>query len=213
MIIRIKNLSKSFKSQTVFSEVDLSLHSSCITGLSAPNGSGKTVFLRMLSGFIFPDKGEIYFDDKRLHKDMDYPNSLGMLLEHPKFLDSESGYENLSYLYKLNHDEDKQAIDNALIRVGLDPNLKTKFKAYSLGMKQKLGIAAAIMESPDLIFLDEPTNALDEEALERLIQILKEERDRGALIIIASHNKQFLLSVSDRCLTIKGAKFEELQMD
>ena len=162
MKIEIKNVWKKIGKTEVLKDINLEFNGGKIYGLKGKNGSGKTMLMRAICGLITVTKGEIIVNGKRLGKDISFPNSIGVLIENPSFIDNFSGYRNLKALADINHIIGEEEIKNVIKLVGLDPNNKKKFKTYSLGMKQRLGIAAAIMEKPDIILLDEPINALDE---------------------------------------------------
>jgi hypothetical protein len=169
-----------------------------IYGIKGKNGSGKTMLLRAVCGLIKPTEGLVRVSGKQIGKDVTFPDSVGVLIENPGFIPSLSGYDNLKMLADIKGLIGKEEIEAAMEKVGLEKAcFKKKYKTYSLGMKQKLGIAAAIMESPELILLDEPTNALDEESVRKLLDILKEEKERGACIILASHDMEELTLLSD----------------
>lgn len=198
MYIEIQNLTKTLDGQQVLSDVTVSIDNGMIYGLKGKNGSGKTMLLRAICGLIKPTEGMVYIDGKRIGKDITFPHSVGALIEHPGFIANLSGYDNLKMLADIKGIIGKTEIEEIMDKVGLEGrSFKKKYRAYSLGMKQKLGIAAAIMEHPELIILDEPTNALDEESVNRLVSILQEAKDRGALIIIASHDMEELNRLSD----------------
>lgn len=206
MNITLKNVSKVIGGNTVTSKVNLSLKSGVIYGLRGYNGCGKTMLMRLISGLIIPTEGEIKFDDKTLGKDMDFPDSMGILIENPAFLGNVSGFENLKLLAAIKGKIKDDEIKKTIRRVGLDPDDKKKYRKYSLGMKQRLGIASAIMEAPDLIILDEPTNALDSGGVEITKKIINNEKKRGALIIITCHDHTLLEEISDVVYTIEHGK-------
>ncbi len=195
--IEINNLTKIIKGKCVLNNISLELEQGKIHGFFGRNGSGKTMLFRAVCGLIKPTSGEISVQKKKLHQDISFPQSLGVLIETPGFWSAYTGFENLKLLASIKNEIDTQEIKNSILRVGLDPNMKSPYKKYSLGMKQRLGIAQAIMEKPDLIVLDEPTNALDEEAVTMVRNILIEEKQRGATILIASHNKEDINLLSD----------------
>ena len=168
-----------------------------VYGLRGYNGSGKTMLLRIISGLIRPTNGRICIDGQILGKDMDFPSSMGVLIENPAFLDDFSGKENLEMIMSINKVIDENRLMGCLNEVGLTQSKDLKYKKYSLGMKQRLGIAAAFMEKPKLILLDEPTNALDEEGIQMLEKLINEMRDNNRIIIIASHEKDFLNKIAD----------------
>ena len=209
MKIEIKNVWKKIGKTEVLKDINLEFNGGKIYGLKGKNGSGKTMLMRAICGLITVTKGEIIVNGKRLGKDISFPNSIGVLIENPSFIDNFSGYRNLKALADINHIIGEEEIKNVIKLVGLDPNNKKKFKTYSLGMKQKLGIAAAIMEKPELIILDEPSNALDEKSEEILWQIVGEEKERGALIIISCHTTETLEKVSDEIFRMDMGQIKE----
>lgn len=166
----------------------------------------KPCFLGLYADFIKPTSGVIKIDNKTLHKDMSFPESIGVIIEYPGFWDYYTGYENLKVLASIKNIVNDEDIKNSLKRVGLDPEDRRTYKKYSLGMKQRLGIAQAIMEKPDLIILDEPTNALDEEGIMMVRNLLLEEKTRGATILIASHNQQDIKILADDIYKMQDGK-------
>ena len=173
------------------------MESGKITGLKGVNGSGKTMLMRLVCGLITPTSGSIVINGKRLGKDITFPESVGILIENPAFLDAYSGFDNLKLLASIKHSVGPEEIRQTIARVGLDPDDKKKYRKYSLGMKQRLGIAAAVMEEPDIIILDEPTNALDSDGVAMLKEILHDQRERGALVLISCHDLPTLQELSD----------------
>ncbi len=180
-VLKAKNINKSIKNIPVIRDVSLNLYSGLVTGLKGINGSGKTMIMRALTGLISIDSGEIFYKNLKIGRDIDFPTSLGLLLENPSFFDRYTGFQNLSLLLEIEKEINKGLIVEALQRVGLNPNDKRKYRQYSLGMKQRLGIAAAIQSKPELIILDEPFNSLDEEGVQQIKKIIKEESQRGQL--------------------------------
>ncbi len=195
--IEIKNVTKIIKYNTVIDNVSLTVNSGKITGLKGVNGSGKTMLMRLVSGLILPTSGEIIIDGETLGKDITFPRSIGTLIENPAFLDNYSGFQNLKLLASIQGKISDEEIREAIIAVELNPDDKKKFRKYSLGMKQRLGIAAAVMEHPDIIILDEPTNALDSDGVQMVKRILQKEKARGALILISCHDLDVLKELSD----------------
>lgn len=185
--IIISGISKTIKGTEILKNIDLKLRGGKIYGLYGSNGSGKTMLLRAVAGLIRIDSGSIIINGKQLHKETDFPESIGVVIENPQFWDGYTGFENLKMLASIKKQINDEAIRATLEKVGLDPGDKKTVKKYSLGMKQKLGIAQAIMESPDIILLDEPTNALDKKSTENIRGIIAEEAARGAIVVIASH--------------------------
>lgn len=195
--IEITDLVKDIKGKRIIDHVTLHLESGKITGLKGVNGSGKTMLMRLVCGLITPTSGSIVINGKRLGKDITFPESVGILIENPAFLDAYSGFENLKLLASIKHSVGPEEIRQTIARVGLDPDDKKKYRKYSLGMKQRLGIAAAVMEEPDIIILDEPTNALDSDGVAMLKEILHDQRERGALVLISCHDLPTLQELSD----------------
>lgn len=204
--INIKNLCKSIKGITILDNISMNMSSGKIYGFKGKNGSGKTMLMRAISGLIIPDSGKIVINKKILHKDISFPDSIGILIETPSFLPQYTGYKNLKLLAGLSGTISENDIDLALKRVGLDPNDKRTYKKYSLGMKQKLGIAYAIMGEPDIIILDEPINALDEESVCNIKNVLLDIRNNDKLIIIACHDREELEYLSDIIFEIKDGR-------
>ena len=161
-----------------------------IYGLKGKNGSGKTMLMRVISGLITPTEGEVLIDGKKLGKDMSFPESIGLLIENPAFLPTYSGFDNLKTIASIKGVITDEEIKDVIKRVGLDPDDKKKYKKYSLGMKQKLGIACAIMEKPDIVILDEPVNAVEEDGIKVISEVLDELKKEGKIIILASHDKE-----------------------
>ena len=204
--INIKSLCKSIKGITILDNISMNMSSGKIYGIKGKNGSGKTMLMRAISGLIIPDSGKIVINKKILHKDISFPDSIGILIETPSFLPQYTGYKNLKLLAGLSGTISENDIDLALKRVGLDPNDKRAYKKYSLGMKQKLGIAYAIMGEPDIIILDEPINALDEESVCNIKNVLLDIRNNDKLIIIACHDREELEYLSDIIFEIKDGR-------
>lgn len=206
MFIEFKNVTKKFGSNTVIDNVSLSINKGEITGLQGINGSGKTMMMRLIAGLIYPTSGEVIIDGKTLGKDITFPPSLGLMLENPAFLNSYSGFENLKMLAAIKNEINDDLINIALKTVGLAENKNKKYKKYSLGMKQRLGIAAAFMESPDILLLDEPTNSLDTNGIKMVEEIVKREKERGAAVIISCHDAEILKKLSDVIYKIENGK-------
>lgn len=204
MELQIKNYTKKIGKSTVLSDINIELESGKIYGLKGKNGSGKTMLMRAICGLIYATAGEIVIDNKVLGKDMSFPDSIGILIENPAFLNDYSGFDNLKMLASIKGLITDDEINDVILKVGLDPDDKKKYKKYSLGMKQKLGIAAAIMEKPDIIILDEPINAIDEEGVSNIRDILNELKEEDKIIIIACHDKEELFYLSDEIIEIES---------
>lgn len=195
--IQLTDVVKDIKHNRIIDHVNLHMESGKIVGLKGVNGSGKTMLMRLIAGLITPTSGTITINEKQLGKDITFPESIGILIENPAFLDAYSGFENLRLLASIKSKISDQQIRDIIDLVGLDPDDKKKYRKYSLGMKQRLGIAAAVMEKPDIVILDEPTNALDSDGVAMLKGILSRERERNALVVISCHDLDTLKELSD----------------
>ena len=203
MTIELKSVSKIIRKIEVIKDVSLSMESGKVYGLKGVNGSGKTMLMRLISGLIRPTSGTIRIDGKVLGKDISFPSDIGILIENPAFLDNYTGMENLELLAEIHKKVSDHRITEVLSQVGLDPQDKRKYKQYSLGMKQRLGIAGAVLEHPQVLLIDEPTNALDTTGVEMVKKIIREERNRGALIVLACHDFTILNEVSDKLFFVE----------
>ena len=209
MEISIKEVTKWIRKKLILDHVNMTLVSGKIYGLQGPNGSGKTMLLRLIAGLILPTEGEVWIDGKKLGKEMDFPPSMGLMIENPAFLPNFTGLKNLELLAEIKGKAREEEIRQAILDVGLNPDDKRTFSKYSLGMKQRLGIASCLMEKPDLILLDEPTNALDEKGVDEICKIIKREKERGALIVIASHDADVLEGLADEMYSVYEGKVIE----
>lgn len=208
MKIELKSVSKIIRKIEVIKDVSLSMESGKVYGLKGVNGSGKTMLMRLISGLIRPTSGTIRIDGKVLGKDISFPSDIGILIENPSFLDNYTGKENLQLLAEIHKKVSDHRITEVLSQVGLDPQDKRKYKQYSLGMKQRLGIAGAVLENPQVLLIDEPTNALDTTGVEMVKKIIMEERNRGALIVLACHDFAILNEVSDKLFFVEEGKIK-----
>ncbi len=206
MKVEMIHYDKEIKGVPVLNDINLKMESGKIYGLKGKNGSGKTMIMRAVAGLIHPTNGSVLIDEEELGKKITFPPSLGLFLEGPAFLPDETGYENLKLIAGIKKKIRKEEIENAISRVGLEPYDKRKYKKYSLGMKQRLGIACAIMEQPDLLILDEPTNALDKDGVEIICRIIKEEKERGALILMSCHDDNYLYELVDEVIEVQEGK-------
>lgn len=206
MKIEIQNATKIIKGAVVLDDISLTFESGKIYGFRGKNGSGKTMLMRAIAGLITLTNGKILIDGKQLGKDFSFPESIGVLIENPSFIDSYSGYRNLKALADIKHLIGEEDIRNVISAVGLNPDDKKKYGKYSLGMKQRLGIAAAIMEKPDIILLDEPINALDEKGVEDIRKLLLELRNGNRIIIVACHDREELNLLSDEIIELADGK-------
>ncbi len=199
--IEIDGASKKIGNNIVLNQIQLTVEPGDVIGLQGINGSGKTMLLRLMAGLIHPTKGRVLIDGKILGIDLEFPPSLGFLIENPAFLPQYTGAENLQLLSSLHQKMSNSQIESVLQRVGLHD---TKYRKYSLGMKQRLGIAAAVFERPEIILLDEPTNALDESGITMLENVIHDESSRGATIIVASHDRDFLHNCCGTVYTMRA---------
>lgn len=190
--IKLSNVSKEIKGAVILDEINYEFHPGVIYGIHGRNGSGKTMLLRAIAGLIRPTRGEIKIGEKILHQDMDFPESIGVLIETPNFWKNYTGVKVLKTLASIKNVIRQREIEEILQKVGLDPKDSRTVRKYSLGMKQRLGIAQALMEQPDILLLDEPTNAIDKMGVQVVEDLFRKEANRGAVVIIASHNLQDL---------------------
>ena len=197
MKIEITNLKKVIKGTIVLDDINYTFSGGRIYGLCGKNGCGKTMLMRLIAGLIYPSSGTIRIKDKVLGKDISFPESVGMLIENPSFLNDYTGKQNLEMLAGLQKNVDKAEVRRVLEQVGLDPDDKRKFYKYSLGMRQRLGIAAAIMGSPELILLDEPINAIDTDGVQEIRSIIRGISAENRIIIVASHDKSEIDYLAD----------------
>ena len=206
MYIKITDDNKTIKKAPILRDINLEFTGGKVYGLRGKNGSGKTMLMRAICGLITPDSGIIDINGKILGKDISFPESIGVLIENPAFIGNYTGFKNLKVLASIQNRIGDEQIRKALEDIGLDPDDKRTYRKYSLGMKQKLGIAAAVMENPDIIILDEPINALDDVSVEKVHDILEEQKKRGAVIIIACHDKEELDQLSDEIIEISDGR-------
>ncbi len=203
MELKAQKISKVIRGKKILSDINLELCDGNIYGIVGANGSGKTMLFRALSGLMSVTSGKITWNGKVLRQDFAVLPSLGIMLENVGLYSNMTGMQNLRYLASLKNKIQDKEIRRALERVGLDPDDRRKYQKYSLGMKQRLAIAQAIMEKPDVIMLDEPTNSLDAKGVEEIRRLILEEKERGALILLASHNQEDIRILADHIYQIK----------
>ena len=214
MKIEITNLKKVIKGTIVLDDINYTFSGGRIYGLCGKNGCGKTMLMRLIAGLIYPSSGTIRIKDKVLGKDISFPESVGMLIENPSFLNDYTGKQNLEMLAGLQKNVDKAEVRRVLEQVGLDPDDKRKFYKYSLGMRQRLGIAAAIMGSPELILLDEPINAIDTDGVQEIRAIIRGLSVENRIIIVASHDKSEMDYLADEKIYMsEGRLIKETEND
>lgn len=204
--LKAEHLSKVMKKQPILKDINLVLQKGLIYGFRGKNGSGKTMLFRALCGLILPTEGSVAVEGEVLGKDVSFPPSVGVLIEYPGFLNGYTGFKNLKMLANLTNIIDDERIRESIRLVGLDPDDRRKYRKYSLGMKQRLGIAQAIMEEPELIILDEPTNALDSDGVEEFKELLLTLKAKNKCILIASHDKEELDYLSDEIFMMENGK-------
>lgn len=201
--VLVEHIYKSFGKETVLRDVSLAIPQGKVLGVVGNNGSGKTVLMKCICGFLRPDKGSVTVCGKRVGRDCDFPDSLGIIIETPGFIPSMSGYRNLKTLAALRGKIGKKEIMAALEQVGLAAAARKAVGKYSLGMRQRLGIAQAVMEDPAVLVLDEPFNGLDKSTAEDMRRLLLGLRDQGKAILLASHNAQDIQELCDTVLEME----------
>ena len=206
MVMEVIALSKTIKGVDVLKDINVRLESGNIYGVVGRNGSGKTMFLRALAGLIVPTTGEIHIDDLILHKNMDFPHNMGLLIEKPSFLNYLTGFENLKLLADINKIASVETIKRFMTEYGMDPESPKKVKEYSLGMKQKLRIIQAVMEEPSILVLDEPMNALDKSSVDLVKKILRRHIEKGGSLFFTSHNREDVGSLADEVYEMEKGK-------
>ena len=206
-MVEIKNYCKSIKSRPILNNVSYNFEYGKIYGIYGHNGSGKTMLLGAIAGLLVPDSGSVVIDGKVLHKDMSFPPSIGIVIENMNLLPQYNAFDNLKILGKIKKTATDEDIKTALERVGLKSDLKVK--KFSPGMKQRLNIAQAVFEKQKIILLDEPTNALDNDGVQLIYKLLKEEKERGALVVITTHHKEDLEEICDVVLEMTEGEMHE----
>ncbi|MDR0515285.1 MAG: ABC transporter ATP-binding protein [Coriobacteriaceae bacterium] len=209
MSIEIVNYTKSIKGSTVLDNISLRFDPGLIYALRGKNGSGKTMLLRAIAGLVHASSGFVMIDGETIGRDREFPRSIGVLIERPSFIDKYTGLQNLKLLAGIRGKITETDVKAALEAVGLDAADRRTYRKYSLGMKQRLALACSIMEDPDIILLDEPTNALDDEGIELARGILAAKREAQKLIIVASHDAYELDGLIDRTVTLRNGKVVE----
>ena len=207
-MIKIENYSKKIKDTVVLENINMVLNDGMIYGIQGENGSGKTMLMRGICGLIKGSEGSITIDDKVIGKDISFPEDIGVLIENPSFIPKYTGYKNLKLVADIQGKVDKEEIIKTLQKVGLKPDDKRTYKKYSLGMKQRLGIACAIMGTPKLIILDEPFNGLDEKGVLQIRDVIKGLKQKNCIVIVAGHDKEQLEYLSDEIYVIKEGKLQ-----
>jgi ABC-2 type transport system ATP-binding protein len=210
-MISVKNVVKRFSEGIALNNVSVEFEKGMIHGLIGRNGSGKTVLLKCICGFMYPDEGTISVDGKIIGKDVDMPRNVGVIIETPGFLPNYSGIKNLLFLAKIQNRISKAEVANAMHEVGLDPKSKKHVGHYSMGMRQRLGIAQALMESPSLLILDEPLNGLDNRGVQEIRNVLLELKAEGKTILLASHNSEDISILCDTVHQMDGGNIKKIR--
>ncbi len=213
IMIKVDRVSKSFGEERVLKEVSLQLENGKVYGIIGNNGSGKTVLFKCICGFMKPDQGEITVEDKRIGIDTDFPENIGIIIETPGFLPHNTGFRNLQILASLKGLINKEDIVRILEKVGLNPGMKKPVSKYSLGMRQRLGIAQAIMEDPKVLILDEPFNGLDKYGVEDIRKIIIDLKNQGKTILLASHNQEDIKILCDSVYEMDAGVLKEVTED
>lgn len=203
IMVKVEGLSKEFRGEMILQDVNITLERGKIYGLVGMNGSGKTVFMKCLCGFLKPTTGKVTVDGKEVGKEIDFPQDLGLMIETPGFIPYMSGKSNLKNLALIRNQIGNYEIEEALRSVGLDPNLKKHVSKYSLGMRQRLGIAQAIMEKPRLLILDEPFNGLDVQGVKDIRELLMSLQKQGVTILLASHYDEDIRTLCEEVYLVR----------
>ena len=205
--IQVNDIVLRFKKDILLDHVSYQCEQGKIHGIVGRNGSGKTLLMKYICGFIRPNEGHIYVRDKEIGKDIDFTPDTGIIIETPGFIPYYSGYRNLKVLAAINNRISRKDIENAMYQVGLDPTMKKRVATYSLGMRQRLGIAQAIMEDPSLIILDEPFNGLDKHGVEEMREYFLSLKKKGKTILLTSHNTEDIEYLCDTVVEMDHGKF------
>ncbi len=209
--ITVKNLTKKFKDVTVLNDISVDFETGKVHGLIGRNGSGKTMLMKCICGIVPYKIGEIRVNDKIIGKDVDIPANVGVIIETPGFLPNYSGLNNLKFLAKIKNKIGKDEIKKAISSVGLNPDDKKHVGKYSLGMRQRLGLAQAIMEDPDILILDEPMNGLDKDGVKDMRQYLLDLKAQGKTILIASHSAEDIDVLCDTVCEMDKGHLEKIR--
>lgn len=209
-IVKVENVTKYFKQEKVLDDVNMNLETGHIYGIVGKNGAGKTVLFKIIAGFIKPSSGKVTVAGKIIGVDRDFPDSLGLIIETPGFLSQYNAYQNLLYLANINNKISKEDVKESIRMVGLDPDSNKKVGKFSLGMRQRLGIAQAIMENPNLIILDEPMNGLDKKGIEDVKELLLKLKGDGKTILMASHYAEDM-EICDEVFQMEGGKLGDMK--
>ena len=210
--VSVQHVSKWFGDEQVLDDVSRDFEAGRIHGIVGNNGSGKTVLFKCICGFLRPEKGRVFVDYEEIGRQVDFPPDLGLIIETPGFLPGLTGQQNLELLASLRRKIGRQQVQEAMRRVGLDPGLRKRVRGYSLGMRQRLGIAQAIMEKPSLLILDEPFNGLDHSGVREMRILLQEMNREGTTILLASHNGADIAALCDTVCEMDAGHIREVNL-
>ena len=210
-MIKVENVSLKIKKDMILRNINVEFDDGKIHGIIGRNGSGKTMLMKCICGFIKPTEGEITVAGKKIGVDCDFPESVGVIIETPEFIPYYTGFKNLKLLADIRHKIGDEDIRKSIELVGLDPNLKKSVKKYSLGMRQRLGLAQAIMENPDLLILDEPMNGLDKDGVGEMRKYLLDLKAQGKTILIASHSAEDIDVLCDSVVEMDKGRMERVR--
>lgn len=208
-VISVENVELTIGKNAILRDINMEMCKGKIYGFVGRNGSGKTMLMKCICGFVRVTEGKITVNGKQVGEDVDFPDNIGIIIENPEFVPYYNGYKNLKLLADVKKKIGKEEIRDAMIMAGLDPDLKLHVGRYSLGMRQRLGISQAIMEDPDILILDEPMNGLDNEGVEDVRNILLKLKQKGKTIIIASHNKEDINILCDKVWNLEHGRIVE----
>lgn len=211
-LIEIINVSKSFKGIKLLDKVSATFESGKIYGITGPNGSGKSVLFKLICGFIIPDEGIVRINSQYFSKNADFPSKFGIIIDRPGYLAGHTGFENLRRWADIQRKIGEKEIRDTMLLLGLDPSARQKMKSYSLGMKQKIALAQAIMENQEVLILDEPFNALDIDSVNNIRELLLRYKQDGKTIILTSHNQEDIDLLCDEVFAIKDHKLEKVEL-
>ena len=210
-VISLREVEKSYHGRTLFTDVDLDVQPGTAVGIQGENGSGKSVLLKIMTRFVIPDAGTIHIDNAYLSKHRVFPEGFGVLIDRPGYIPSQTGLQNLMSLARIRKAIDERKVRDTMILVGLDPDLPQKARHYSLGMKQRLGLAQAIMEDQPVMVLDEPFNALDEDTVTEMRQLLRSLVDDGGTLIMTSHQQDDIDVLCDHAYRLRRGHLERIR--
>ncbi|WP_434751993.1 ABC transporter ATP-binding protein [Paenibacillus amylolyticus] len=210
-VIRLENVSKSYKGISLFENVNAIFEKGKIYGITGPNGAGKSVLFKLICKFIKPDSGAVYIHPEFMRKGTDFPQQFGIIIDRPGYIAGLTGYQNLKRWAQIQNRISDQDIYSSMKQVGLDPNLKQKMKNYSLGMKQKIALAQAIMENQQILILDEPFNALDADSVQKIRTLLKLFKEEGRTILLTSHQQEDIDILCDTVFQINQNTLKKIR--